>query len=357
MPANLVHEPVEVLLELPGDTRLADPGDPDDRDQPRLPLFRRCVEEILDQAQLSLAADERRLEAAAPPLAASRRDHPHGAPERQGLGLPLQLVCARVLVGDRRLARAPGALADEHRARLRGRLHARGGIDEVARDHALALRTDGDGGLAGDHAGAQSEPRCADVGAERPDHLDQLERRAHRPLGVVLARDGRPPDRHHRVADELLDRPAVALDHLPRGVEVAREELAHLLRVTILRQRREADEVGEEDGDEPPLGFGGRRGRRLRVERAAALAAEAVVGVVRRAAGRTAASQRRAAARAEPSPGPVVGSTAWTRHQDPRASEPIHAYGMSQAAGAATLPGNQNEYRRRLASLPFVREW
>ena len=44
------------------------------------------------------------------------------------------------------------------------------------------------------------------VGPERPDRVDQLERRPHRPLGVVLARDRRAPHGHDRVADELLDR-------------------------------------------------------------------------------------------------------------------------------------------------------
>ena len=38
------------------------------------------------------------------------------------------------------------------------------------------------------------------------------ERRPDRPLGVVLVRDRRAEDRHHRVADELLDRAAEPLE-------------------------------------------------------------------------------------------------------------------------------------------------
>ena len=38
------------------------------------------------------------------------------------------------------------------------------------------------------------------------------ERGADGPLGIVLVRDRRAEDRHHRVADELLDRAAAALD-------------------------------------------------------------------------------------------------------------------------------------------------
>ncbi len=79
------------------------------------------------------------------------------------------------------------------------------------------------------------------------DRVDQLERGADGALGVVLVGDGRAPDRHDRVADELLDRAAVQLDDLGRGVEVAAQELADGLGVAVLGERREADEVGEQD--------------------------------------------------------------------------------------------------------------
>ena len=105
---------------------------------------------------------------------------------------------------------------------------------------------------------------CADLVAERRHGGDQVERCPHSTLGVVLGRGRRAPDGHHRVADELLDRAAVELDQPTAGVEVAGEELAHLLRIAALRERREADEVGEEDGDEPALGCG-RGGERRQV--------------------------------------------------------------------------------------------
>ena len=79
------------------------------------------------------------------------------------------------------------------------------------------------------------------------DRLGERERRADGALGVVLARDRRAPDGHHGVADELLDHPAVALDELAAALEVARQELADLLGVAVLGERREADEVGEQD--------------------------------------------------------------------------------------------------------------
>ena len=51
-------------------------------------------------------------------------------------------------------------------------------------------------------------------------------------LGVVFAGDGRAPHGHDRITDELLDQPAVMLDGVPGGLVVARERLAHELRVT-----------------------------------------------------------------------------------------------------------------------------
>ena len=91
-------------------------------------------------------------------------------------------------------------------------------------------------------------------GPSVPHRVGQLERRANGPLGVVLVRGGRAPHRHDRVADELLDRAAVARDHVARDGAVALEGVAHLLGVALLGERREADEVGEQDGDEAPLG-------------------------------------------------------------------------------------------------------
>ena len=124
-----------------------------------------------------------------------------------------------------------------------------GGVDDVAGDHPLVRGADRHRRLAGQHAGASLDAR-----AERLDRVDQLERGTNGALGVVLVRDRRAPDGHHRVADELLDRAAVALDHLAREVEVARQRVADVLRVTLLGERREADEIREQDADEAPLG-------------------------------------------------------------------------------------------------------
>ncbi len=244
--------------------RLADAGDADDRHELRAPLLGRRVEQLLDEAELAVAADERRLEAlrraARPPRAAVTRTARHSVIR---LGLALERVRAGLLVRDRRLGRTLRRLADEHRPRLGRRLDARGGVDEIARDHALPLRAEGDGRLAGQHAGTRLEPRV-----ELGHRGDEVERGAHCPLGVVLLRDRRPPHRHDGVADELLDRAAVALDQRSRRLEVARQQLARLLRVAALGRGREPDEVREQHRHEPALG-GGLDGRPAQAPRSA----------------------------------------------------------------------------------------
>ena len=247
------------------------------------------MEELLDLAELAVAADERRLEALRLERARAPGDDAQRTPQRRLALLALELERAGVLEDDRLLGGAARRLADEHGPGLGDRLHARRGVDEIAGDHPLPGRAERDGGFPGEHARARLQVLGAELFAERADSGDEVERRAHRALRVVLGRDRRAPDRHHGVADELLDRAAVELDQPPARVEVAREKLAHLLRVARLGERREADEVGEEHRDEPPLGgrdSGRRRRRRGASERRAAVAAEALAGRVRGAATR-----------------------------------------------------------------------
>ena len=192
MPPHVVEEPVEVLLELPREARLAHSGGADDRQRGG-----RCrssdggVEELLREAKLALAPDERRLEADRPALAAAVCDDAQRAPELHRLGLALELALAGRRIGDRRLGRPVRRLADEHGAGRRGGLDARRGVDEVAGDHPLALGSDRDRGLAGEHS--CTERSSAPDRGHRGDGVDELERRPHGPLGVVLvSRPARP---------------------------------------------------------------------------------------------------------------------------------------------------------------------
>jgi hypothetical protein len=145
-------------------------------------------------------------------------------------------LLARVVVRDRGLRGALGRLADEHCARLRCALDARGGIDEIARHHALVLSAERHGCFAGEDSRADAQ-----VGVERWHGRNQLERGPDGTLGVVLPRDRCPPDSHHGVADELLHRTPVPLDGQARDVEIARQQLSRVLGVSTLRRGGEAD--------------------------------------------------------------------------------------------------------------------
>ena len=101
--------------------------------------------------------------------------------------------------------------------------------------------TQGHRRLAGQHPGTRR-----DAGSQRAHRVDEIERRSDGPLGIILAGDRRTPDGHDRIADELLDRPAVTLDDVARQVEVPRQELPGVLRVATISERRETHEVGEQ---------------------------------------------------------------------------------------------------------------
>ena len=68
--------------------RLADAGDAGDRDELRLPSSAERVEQLLDEPELAVAADERRLEARRPHAPRARR-RPPAAPARAATGSAL----------------------------------------------------------------------------------------------------------------------------------------------------------------------------------------------------------------------------------------------------------------------------
>ena len=155
-------------------------------------------------------------------------------------------------------------VADEDDAGRRDGLQATGRVDEVAGDHPLVRRPDGDRRLARQHARSRLDPR-----SQRPDRVDELEGGPDRAFRVVFVSRRCAPDRHHRIADELLDRAAISPDHVTRQVEIARQQVTGVLRVAALRQCREPDQVGEQDRDETTFGDR-RRGGRLRLVRGGA---------------------------------------------------------------------------------------
>ena len=250
MPPDGLDQAVEVLEELPGEAGLADAGRADDRDEPGAPLAARGVEQVLEQPQLVVAADERRLEASR--CGSGRRRSATTRRARQagtGLALPLSACSPACLEGDGRDAArwvasptrtVPGAATDWSRDAVLTRSPAT--MPWFVAPIVTAASP------------VRTPARASMPGPEGADRVDELEAGPDGPLGVVLVGDRRAPDRHDRVADELLDRPAVAADDVAGEVEVAGQELAGVLGVAPLGERREADEVGEQDGDEAALG-------------------------------------------------------------------------------------------------------
>ena len=80
----------------------------------------------------------------------------------------------------------------------------------------------------------------------------QLIRSTHGAQGVVFVHDGDAEDSHHRVADELLHRTAVALEDLARHAEIALHHATEGLGVEALAERRRSGHVAEQDRDDLP---------------------------------------------------------------------------------------------------------
>ena len=161
------------------------------------------------------------------------------------------------------LARQPGGLRD-HRVdapALRARLHP-GGEVHVVPHHGIVeprLRTH-----VADHArpGVETDAGPQMVHAWRPSvalafpfflqlhnlALDQLGGHA-RPEGVVGQLDRRPVHRHHRITDELVEHPALALHDVGAGAEVLVQQFPEFRRRQNLGKRGELLDVAEIGGD------------------------------------------------------------------------------------------------------------
>ena len=251
VPPDAFDDAVDVLEELPGETALADAGLAGDRNQPGAIFASRGMEQVLEQAQLGIAPNERRLQAVRPAEALALADHSQGDPGRDRRLLALEDLVAGRLERDRPGSGPLGRLADENGSRRSGRLESRGRVDEIAGDHALVTGAQVDRGLA-----RQDTRPGLDARTERADRIDKLESGPDASLGIVLVGDRGAPDRHDGIADELLHRAAVPLDDVTGELEVAGQELPDGLRIATLGQRREPDEIREQHRHQPPFGDG-----------------------------------------------------------------------------------------------------
>ena len=169
-------------------------------------------------------------------------------PDRERLRLPLGSDRLLLAVLDRVTRHAVRGLADQDPAGGRERLETRGRVDDVAGDDSLARA----------RLGVERDERLAAVDRDPEFELGR-ERVADREcgadgaFGVILMRHRRAERGHDRIADELLDRSAESLDLRAYAFEVRALKRAHVLRIELLRLRREADQVAEEDRDQLPL--------------------------------------------------------------------------------------------------------
>ena len=71
------------------------------------------------------------------------------------------------------------------------------------------------------------------------------------PSGIVAARNGRAPNRHEGIADELIQQPAMGKDHIHHALKICVEHANELGRLQMLRHGGEAPDVTKQDADQP----------------------------------------------------------------------------------------------------------
>src|SRR5512133_1015003 len=264
------HEPLIALdrmEQLGEEPALADPGDADERHELWRSLAHRPLESGDEQLDLAVATDERRgrragdidAETGACLERLPRRNRLRLSSRRHGLGAA---VCNRAFRGSGRL------LPDEDAVDRRRRLQPRGGVDDIAGGNPRSLVrpcVHGNQSLAGVDADADVQVRLVH------SPVADRERRPHGSLRIVFVRHRRSEEGYDGIADELLHRPAEALELLANARVIVRQEGANVFGVEPFRLGRRADEIAEDGGDDLPLlprrSLPGERGAAERAER------------------------------------------------------------------------------------------
>ena len=191
----------------------------------------RTAELRVEGGDLAGPADERQVGRPGAPRAGGDREQPVG---RDGFRLALQRQRLDRHDLDGVSYQPVGGLADQDLARRGGLLEAGGDVDRVAGGQALGVAGVAGDDFAGVDAGPvlQGDPELGSEGdVEVLQRLAHLGGRSHGPQRVVLVHPGQAEDRHDRIADVLLDRPAVALQDGLHRREVQREHLSQRLAV------------------------------------------------------------------------------------------------------------------------------
>ena len=286
--------------ELADESRLADPRWTEDRDQLAHVLLH-AAERLGEQLQLPAPADECDCVVAARPTGDRAGHDVHDPPRRHGIPDAPEPERAGLLQYDAVAHEALGFPADQDLAGLGSVFEAACEVDRVAHDEGLAGVRVARNHLPGVHADPDLDgdaPRVLELVVQARERVPHVDRGPDGAQCVVLVQPRHAEDGHDRVADELLHRAAVALQHDAHLGEVAVHQLPQRLGVELLSERGRALDVREDHGDD--LAHAGPRGRPC--EGCAAVLARASVGLVLRAACRT--DRRRHAVRQRHAPSP-----------------------------------------------------
>ena len=184
---------------------LADTGVADDRNERAAALGLHPLPRLENDARARLPSDEERL------VTALRRvSDDEEAVCIDGLGFALELEWLDGLEGRRPADERDRRRADQHLSRLCCLLEAGRHVHRVTGREPFL-------GAGDDLAGHDADPSLQ---AELGQRVAHLRRGANRSQRVVLVHRRHAEDRHHRVADELLDCAAVALDDRLHSLEV-----------------------------------------------------------------------------------------------------------------------------------------
>jgi hypothetical protein len=247
------HVVAERIDELLRQAALADAGRAEHQHQRGGRVGNCLVEECAKSVQFVLAADDRRVES--PHDAGTFHPHVEEAKRRHREFLAFEGERVDSLDAHRVAHQAERLLTDQDLAVSRRLLEALRRDDGVA-GHECVPETR----IAPDHlAGVDSARRLEahaelllDVPVEILESEPHLGGRADRANGVVFVCDRMAEDAHDRVADELLHRSAVTLEHSLHLVEVAGDDVPQRFWIVLLGQRRRAGEIGEENRHDLP---------------------------------------------------------------------------------------------------------
>ena len=194
-------------------------------------------------------------------------------PDPHGRLLALRDDRLGFLIVDRRARREIRLLAHDDSVRRRGRLQARSRVDHVAGDDAFALscvRCERDERLARVDGDPHLQVELGRGRIQLRDRVEDRQRGADGPLGIVAVSDRGAENGHDGIADVLLDRAAEGFDCSADPGEVGRLDRADVLGIEPLGSGGEPDQVDEEDRHD--LSLLGQRACGLGQGRAAAIA-------------------------------------------------------------------------------------